>query len=76
MPKRHVSMRIDEEIVLSLNAMADHRDLDFTGISTAIFDAALRARQRVCSQTHRNGTRCGECGMLAVPADSNPLEHI
>lgn len=69
-------MRIDDEIVSSLEAMADHRDLDFTGMASNIFDAALRARQRVCSQTHRNGNRCGECGMLAVPADSNPLETI
>jgi predicted transcriptional regulator len=73
-PKIHRSMRLDSELVASLDAMADHRDLDFTAMSERTIAAALKARQRSCSKTHKQGERCGECGLLLV--ESASLETI
>lgn len=59
-----VSMRLDEELVAQLDAMADHRELDRTKMFARTLDVAVKARQRACSKTHRVGERCGECGIL------------
>lgn len=64
MKKTPVSMRLDDEVVASLDAMADHRDLTRTGMTERTIEVALRARQRACKATHRVGARCGECGIL------------
>lgn len=64
-------MRLDSEIVAQIAAMADHRDLDRTKMIERTVEVALRARQRTCSQTHRQNARCGECGVLIQP-DSTP----
>lgn len=62
-----VSMRLDDELVAQLDAMADHRELDRTKMFARTLDVAVKARQRACSKTHRVDVRCGECGLLLVP---------
>jgi predicted transcriptional regulator len=57
-------MRLDSELVAQLDAMADQRELDRTGMFARTLDVAVKARQRACSQTHRIEHRCGECGLL------------
>lgn len=69
--KTPVSMRLPDELVEQIDAMADHRDLTRTGMAERTIEVALKARQKTCSQTHRQGARCGECGLLTVP-DSTP----
>jgi hypothetical protein len=75
MAKVHRSMRLDPGMALALDAMADHRGLDFTGMCATIFETALRAKQRACSHTHRVNTTCGECGLLLTEQTTN-LEAI
>jgi predicted transcriptional regulator len=60
-------MRLDDELVAQLDAMADHRELDRTKMFARTLDVAVKARQRACSQTHRVDRRCGECGLLLTP---------
>lgn len=64
-------MRVAPELRLQLEAMADHRNLTLTGMAERTLEVALKARQKTCSQTHRTGARCGECGVLIEP-DSTP----
>jgi len=65
--KTPVSMRLDDDVVASLDAMADHRELTRTGMTERTIEVALRARQRACKATHQQGRRCGECGILVSP---------
>lgn len=69
-------MRLDVELLAQLDAMADHRELDFTAMCERTMIAALRARQRSCSQTHTHDQRCGECGLLLAAVESTALETI
>lgn len=69
--KEPVSMRLQPELVAQIDAMADHRNLVRTTMVERTIEVALKARQRTCSQTHRQSVRCGECGLLASP-DSTP----
>lgn len=57
-------MRLDDELVAQLDAMADKRELTRTGMTARTIEVALKARQRACSKTHRTGVRCGDCGLL------------
>lgn len=69
-------MRLDPDLVETLEAMGDHRDIDFTAMTDRTLRAALATRQRACKMTHTPETRCGECGLLSPPASGNPLERI
>lgn len=59
-------MRLDDELVAELDAMADHRELTRTSMTARTIEVAIRARQRACKRTHRIDERCGECGILIV----------
>lgn len=72
---KHVSVRLDEELVDSIDHMADQRELDRTGMITNMLTAALTVRQRSCKRTHTTGKRCGDCGLLPPPSGS-ALERL
>lgn len=60
-------MRLDDELVAQLDAMADQRELNRTRMAARTIEVALQARQRACRKTHRTGERCGDCGLLIEP---------
>lgn len=62
--KQHLSMRIDGDVVAAVDAMADQRDVDRTTMVDKMLRAALSGKQRACRVSHREGVRCGECGLL------------
>lgn len=67
-------MRLDDELVAQIDAMADNRELTRTGMASRTIEVAIRARQRACSKTHQLDQRCGECGLLIVePATTDNL---
>lgn len=68
-------MRLDSEVTAALDAMADHRQIDFTAMCGRTLEAALRARQRSCPETHQANRRCGVCGLL-IPAPAATLDTI
>lgn len=64
MAKDHLSLRLDTRLVESIDAMADHRNVNRTAMIERMLVVAEAAKQRTCKVTHRTGERCGECGLL------------
>lgn len=74
MQNRHLSVRVGDDIIDALNAMADDRNLELSTMTRNLITAALQVRQRSCPRTHRNGQRCGGCGLLLEPGHA--LERL
>lgn len=75
MATTHLSVRVDDEIVDAIDAMADHRTIDRSTMVRNMITAALTVRQRACKRTHMIGKRCGDCGLLP-PESGSALERL
>ena len=72
---KHLSVRIPDELVASIDAMADQRDVERSEMVRTIIVAALQVRQRACPITHTPHVRCGSCGLMPAQTGS-ALERL
>jgi metal-responsive CopG/Arc/MetJ family transcriptional regulator len=64
-------VRIDDELLSALDAIADHRDVERSDLVRRMLTGTLQARQRACPVTHETGKRCGMCGLLVDVTDAD-----